>query len=366
MRACRLQDQRLVVPLLLHERQQVLLAQALDLGADDVQLDPRPDGDRVGEVDRPRLGVGALLRQVDARRAVALLDEPGLEALGVVAHAAAAVGLARLGLEALDQLVGGEGCRLPLKSDRADPRPRAAGDLVDDVGAAALLVDRHPHAHLGLEVAALAEEVLHLVDAAHHAVLDQRVSRALRHHPPQLALGDPELAFEQHALDPHHRVQDDGDDHAVLPLRGPRVELDLRGRAARLHVAQGAADPLVGEGLAHLDGEERAHLLALLLRQRGLAADLDRAHRSGPSPQARPPPARRLPVLAPAPPPRAPAAAPFRAPRRAAFKSASPTRRRRRRSRPCRRGSAPARRSPAPATRRAAGTPRRTPGCSSR
>ena len=92
--------------------------------------------------------------------------------------------------------------------------------------------------------------------------------------PPQVVPGQPQLAGDAHLRHLHHGAEDDHGDHPA-PLRiVARVELGLGGRAARLEVAQGVADPLLGQRLPDLGLDQVGEVA--LLGERRVAADLDR------------------------------------------------------------------------------------------
>src|SRR6185436_16638427 len=90
------------------EGKEPLALELLFLGADHLELDAGADLDRIGEMDGVALPVGLRLRRLDAGGPVPLADEPGLQALGVLARAPPRVPFSGLVVQMLEEGSRGE------------------------------------------------------------------------------------------------------------------------------------------------------------------------------------------------------------------------------------------------------------------
>ena len=265
--------QGLVVARLAEEGEEPLAAQGLLVGAEDLERDPGADLDGIGELDGVVRDVALLGRGIDAGRAVALADQPALQPVGVLARLAAAEAVAGLEPELLDQGRGRERRHRVIEGDGADDGAGAAVYLVGDHGPPAHRVggDRDPDARL--EIAVGRVQVPEGEDAPHHPLLGERLGRALGHRPPQVVAVEAELAHDADLLHLHHGAEHDDRHHAAAGRVVAGVELELRGVAGRLEVAQGVADGQVGERLADLDLDQVLEVERLV--ERRVAAHFD-------------------------------------------------------------------------------------------
>jgi hypothetical protein len=196
-----------------------------------------------------------------------------VEAVGVVAGLAGAVEAARLEPELLHQGGRREGRHGLIEGDCAHGGPRAAVDGIGDHDPAARLVGLHGDAHLAPEVAAVLVEVLDGVDALQHPLFGKGLGLSLGDGLAQGVPVEAQTAGDAHLLDLHHGAEDDH--HHDSAPRGvvARIELDLRGGAGGLEVAQSVADPLLVERLADLGLDQGLELHGLV--QGSVAANFD-------------------------------------------------------------------------------------------
>ncbi len=275
-----LQHQGLVEAGLAEKGEETLAAQLLLVGALDDEHDLGTDRDRISELDGVALLLPRLDRRVDPCLAVLPADEPALEPLGALVGDALAERLAGLEPELLDQLCGLEGGHGVVEGDGAHAGARATVDAVGDDGAAAYRVGLDEDADPGVEVAVALVEIPQLVDPLRHLVVGERLRAPLGDDPPQGIARESQLTGDADLRYLHHGAEDDHHDDPA-PLRiVAGVELGLGRRAARLQIAQGVADPLLGQRLPHLGLDQTGEIL---LRGKGsVAADLDRGdQRSG-------------------------------------------------------------------------------------
>ena len=274
------QQQRLVVALVAEEGDEVALLQLLAVRPPHLDAHLRADGQREGHRHLPALRLVVDARLVDPGGAVLALDQPRLQALGVALGDAEPERFAHLGAQRLAQVGRLERTAVAVVGDARHRRPRPGVDPVDHRRPPPRFVDLRRQADAGLEVALAAEDLLHLVDAAHQAALDQRLARLLEQRRGEVAAGH--LAVV--ALDAHRFDQQVGAQHHLghhlpgaprLARRRTRVEVDAGGDAARLEVAQGARDALLGQPRTGLQRQELAHLGQVLGAQGGVAVDLD-------------------------------------------------------------------------------------------
>ena len=269
----RLEHQSLVVAGVAEEGEQAVAPQSLLVGTHDDERDLGADRGVIGELDGVARGIVILMRRRDPRLPVLLTDQPGLEMLGVLRRDPPAERLAGLQAELADELGRLEGCHGFVKRDGAHGGPGAAVDVVGDDGAAAHRIGLDGDAGPGVEVAVALVELLQGVDAAHHPLFGERLRLALGDGAPQVVARHPQLAGDADLRHLHDGAEDDHHDHPSPGRVVPRVELDLRGRAARLEVAQGVTDVLVGQRLADLHLDQGLEVERRV--EGGVAADLD-------------------------------------------------------------------------------------------
>ncbi len=276
-----LEDQGLVVPGLAEERQEVPAAEGLLVRPEDDEGDAGADLDGIGELDGAAFLVDLLARRLDPGGTVALAHEPVLEALGVLAGQPAAEGRAGLLPELLDESGRREGSHGVVEGDGAHGGPGAALDVVGDHGPPQDRIGVDRDAGPAAEVAVLLVQILDGVDAAQDPLLGEGLGLLLGNGPAQGVAVEAQVAGDADLLDLHDGAEDDEDGHrggcfpgiAIGIGIGPRVDLDLGGRAGRLEVPQGVADVLVVERPAGLGLDQALQVERLV--EGGVAADLD-------------------------------------------------------------------------------------------